>query len=300
MTTQVTPTRPLGPPTYDGNDLTVSRFLKSTPIVEKVLTNMLLQRMFSGEIFDVGPRAESGSVAYSQIVGEGSYYTTRDVEKIAPGSEFPNVGMDEETLLVATVDKWGGRIGLSYEDVETDRRDKLNRGLSRLTNTIARKVDTQAIAAFNAAPLPTAAASGDWSTGATDILGDIQSAQSYTENLDIGYSLDTAILNPAQALDIRKDADIRGALPRETTKDNFLWARDLDGIAGLKYFVTNRCPAGTVYLVQRKMIGSISDRKPFYSRVIDQPLTEEYIVQAARVFVPFVTDPLAAFKITSA
>jgi hypothetical protein len=291
---------PLPAPSYSDNTLTVSRFLVDTPLVEKVLTNMALQRMFADQIFDTGPRTDSGSVAYSQVTTEGSYYTTRDVQQIAPGTEFPNLGIDEETLLVATVAKWGGRYGIPYEAIQSDRRDLLNRALTKIANTVARKVDVQALAAMNAAPILTAAASGDWSTANTDILGDLQTAISAIENLDMGYSPNTVILNPAQALDIRKDADIRGAMPRETTTNNCLWARDLDGIAGLSYYVSNRCPAGTVYVFQSKMLGSISDANPFYSRVVDKPETEEKIVMAARRFVPYVTDPKCCFKITSA
>lgn len=291
---------PLGAPSYSNNDITVSRFLRNTPVVEKTLDSMVAQRMFADKLFAAGPRTESGSVAYTQLLTEGSYYTTRDVEQIAPGSEFPTVGIDEETLNVATVAKWGGQIEFPYETVDRDRRDLLGKGLSRLANTIARKVDTQALAALAAAPVLTAAASGDWSTAATDILGDLQTAISAIENLDMGYSPNLVILNPAQALDLRKDGDIRGAMPRETTTDNFLWARDLDGIAGLTYYVTNRCTAGTVYVVQAGMVGSISDERPFYSRVINKELTEEWVVMAARMFVPFVTDPKCCFKITSA
>lgn len=292
---------PLGGPSYGAdNVVSVSRFLKNTPVVEKTLTNMVAQRMFAEKLFSAGPRTESGSVAYTQLTSEGSYYTNRDVEQIAPGEEFPSVGMDEETLNTAVVAKWGGQMEFPYETVDRDRRDLLGKGLVRLANTIARKVDTQALAALAAAPIQTAAASGDWSTANTDILGDLQTAISAIENLDMGYSPNMVILNVAQALDIRKDADIRAAMPRETTSDNFLWARDLDGIAGLSYYVTNRCPAGTVYVVQGGMVGSISDERPFYTRVVNKELTEEWVVMAARMFVPFVTDPKCCFKITSA
>ena len=290
-----------GPVVGSNNEISVSRFLKNTPVVEKVLDNMAMQRMFAHKVFDVGPRTESGSILYSQITGEGSYYTSRDVQQITPGSEFPNVGIDEEELLVATVAKWGGRFGLTYESIDSDRRDLLNRALVRLSNTIARKVDTQCVAALAAAGLQTAAASGDWSTAATDILGDVQTALGAIENQDLGYQGNLVLLNPAQALDLRKDADIRNAMPRETTTNNMLWGRDLAGIAGIDdWFVSNRVPAGTVYIVQAKMIGSVSDAKPFYSRVVDKPETEEVLVMAARRFVPYITDPLAGFKITAA
>lgn len=295
---------PQNAPTLDvtNNQLSVYRFLKNSPVVEKVLTNMLRQRMWADKVFAAGPRTSSGSVLYSQVTAEGSYYTSRDVQSIAPATEFPNVGIDEETMLVASVAKWGGRVSFPYETIDRDSRDLLARGLMRLANTIARKVDTQAIAALNAAPILTAAASGDWSTAATDILGDIQTGISAVSNLDMGYEVDTALINPAQALDIRKDADIRVSMPRETTTDNFLWgrARDLDGIAGLNYFITNRVTAGEVWLLQRGMAGSISEERPFYSRTIDKQETEEWILMAARMFVPYVTDPKCVFKITGA
>lgn len=288
---------PAPAPTLSNNNISVYRFLNDTPTVEKTLSNMALQRMWADKVFDSGPRTDSGAVMYSQITGEGSYYTAQDVQPIAPGSEFPDVGLDEEEMLVATVTKWGGKVSFPIETISRDRRDILRRALRRLANTIARKVDTQAIAALTAAPVLTAAGTGDWGT-AGRALKDLLTAISAIEQQDLGYTANICLLNPAQALNIMLDTTLIGYMPRETSSNNFVWGRNLDGIAGLRYIVTNRVADGTVWVVEGKTIGSITDERPFFSRIVDRPEEERKVLMAGRSFVPYVTDPKAAFKIT--
>lgn len=288
------------PPSISGSAITLETWLNNPARVQKAITDLTAERFLADRIYATGPQATAGAVVYDQVT-EAELYTTRDVQAIGEGAAFPMLGTGEGAPKVALVTKWGGALPFSYEAIRRDRRDLLGRGLTRLRNTIVRKVDAVGMAALNAAPVHTMAASGDWTTAATDIISDVETARSTVEEADLGYEITAAIINPAQALDFRKDADIRAALPRETPAANMLGARDLSGFLRIpNWYVSNRQTAGTVHLLAEGEIGGISDELPLYSRTIDEQMRERYVVQAARIPVPYVTDPKAAIKVTGA
>lgn len=290
---------PPGSPTLSGNNLTVDLFLKQPAYVQKAIEDLTNERFIADYIFAEGPPAPSGSVLYDQVTA-AMLYAERDIQEIEPASEFPLLTFPGAQPLVANVKKWGGAFFVTDEQRSRNRFDVLARNLRMTTNTIVRKMDTVAVAALNAAPVLTQGASGDWSTAATDIISDIQTAKNAIVSQDMGYEADTVLLNPAQALDIRKDADIRSVLPRENTARNPLFSDDLNGLLGLNWIESNRVTAGTVWLLQRQIVGSRSDEQPLTSEPIPDRRKQVTFVQAWRKVVPYVTDPKAAIKITGA
>lgn len=292
---------PPAPPTISGQNITVSWMLNNPARVQKTLQNLSLQRFFADRIFRPGPPATGGAVIHDQLTAN-NLFTDRDVQEIVPGSEFPIVNGSEPDPLVALVHKWGGSAIITYEQERRNRLDVLTRELTRLRNTIVRKVDTVALAVLNAAPIQTDTATADWSTANTDIIADVEIAKGMVDAIDMGYEVDTVILNPAQALDIRVDADIRTALPRENRNLLDRGASDLDGLLGIeRWIVTNRQTAGTVHFLDSRFVGGISDEIPGpYSRVINEEDKERYRIMAARVPAMYVTDPKAVVKVTGA
>lgn len=298
MPTTQTPFPPV-PAAISGQNLTLSLFLNNPARVQRTLEELSSQRFIADRIFAGGPAASGGAVIYDQVTAE-NLYTLRDIQEITPGSEFPIVNGAEPNPLVALVKKWGGSAIFTYEQVRRNQLDVLRRELIRLRNTIVKKVDTVAIATLDASPKQTQSASGDWTTAATDIISDVETAKNKIDLIDMGYEASWVLINPAQALDIRKDADIRTAYPRENLGANLLnkGAADLAGILGLDWYVSNRVTAGEVW-VGAGTVGFISDEIPGpYSRVLDEMDKERWRVMAARVPTMGVTDPKAVVKIT--
>lgn len=292
---------PPAPPTVSGANITVDAFLRNPTRVTRAIEALTLNRFFADQIFSAGPPAEGGAVIYDQIT-EGEFFTDRDVQAIEPLAEFPIVNSGEHTPLVAAVTKWGGAVELSEEAIRRDRRDVLARELTRLRNTLVRKIDAVALAVLNAAPIQTDTASDDWTGGNNlDIIADLEGARTAIDEQDMGYIADTVILNPAQALDLRTDPDVRAAMPRENMATNMLGAPDLSGFLRFpNWYVTNRQTAGTIHVLASRQVGSISDEVPVYSRVVVDDLRERRVIQAARVPAIYVTDPKACIKITGA
>lgn len=291
-------TYPPAPPTIDGQGrITVEQFLKNPTRVQRVIADLTAERFLAERIFGNGP-AVGGAVIYDQLTGSDNLYTDRDVQAIEPGSEFPLTDVGELAPKVAAVSKWGGAGIITYEESRRDARDVLNRRLTRIRNTIVRKIDTVAIAALNAAPI-NGAVGTDWSdpTG-RDAIGDIARATNKIDNQDLGYSADTVLINPTQELELFLDSSIRSALPKENSASNPIASGRLQGLMGLTWYASNRVPLGTAYVLASTQAGTLHDEMPLYSRVVDQPDRERYLVQAARVTVPVVTDPLAVYRLT--
>lgn len=290
-------TYPPAPPSIDGQGrITVEQFLKNPSRVQRVITDLTNERFLAERIFGSGD-AQGGAVIYDQVTAS-ELYTDRDVQAIEAGSEFPIVSSGESAPKVAAVTKWGGAALLTYEAVRRDSRDTLNRELTKLRNTIVRKVDTVAIAALDAAPILTDVGT-DWSDSVNgNPVLDLAAGRSAIDDQDMGYTADTILINPAQMVDLVGRKDVRDSLPREGVAANPIASGQLGNFMGFTWYVTNRVAAGTAYILASTMAGSLRDELPLYSRPIDQPERERWLVQAARVTVPVVTDPKAVLKLT--
>ncbi len=293
-------TYPPSPPTISAGRITVEAFLRTPTRVQRAVVDLTRQRFIADFIY-TGGDAAGGAVVYDRVLA-GDLFTTRDVQPIEPGSEFPIVDTGETVPLVAAVTKWGGASIITYEAVRRDQRDVLARQLTKLRNTVIRKVDTVAVAALNADPsVPVAPGAAAWNNTTTgDPISDLEAARSAIDDADLGYMADTVLVNPLQRLRLMARKDIRDSLPRESTAGNPVLAGGaaLNGLLGFRWLVSNRVPAGSAYVLARGVLGSIRDELPLYSRTVDQPDQERWLIMAARVTVPVITDPLAAFRLT--
>ena len=251
-------TYPPAPPTVDGQGrITVEQFLKTPTRVTRVIEDLARERFLAERIFGKGD-AQGGAVIYDQVTAS-ELYTDRDVQAIDAGSEFPIVSSGESAPKVAAVTKWGGAAVLTYEAVRRDSRDTLNRELTKLRNTIVRKVDTVAIAALNAAPILTDTGT-DWSDSmAGNPVLDLASARSQIDDQDMGYTADTVLINPAQYVDLISNTKVANSLPRDVVAANPIASGQLGNYMGFTWYVTNRVPAGTAYILSSMMAGSLRD-----------------------------------------
>lgn len=290
---------PPGAPTVNGQEITLEQFLANPARVQRAIRDLTLQRFVADQIFSPGPAATGGSVIFDQVLGT-ELFMNRDVQAIEPGSEFPILDLGEVSPLVARTIKWGGAAELTYEERDRDRRDQLGRKVLRLRNTIVRKVDQVAVATLRAAPVLNAVASADWGIGTTAIFKDTASAITLVDRLDMGYTITGALISPNTNLAMLTNDQLIAQLPREGAgNSNPIRSGRLAGIAGIDdWFVTNRVTDDEIFFLSGKQAGSISDEKPLYSRVVDRPERESLLIMAARLVVPFVTDPKSVVRMT--
>lgn len=287
-------------PSVANGAITIDLWLKQPRRVERVLTEMSRERFIADQIF-TADTAEGGAVVYDRV-SEQDLYLDDVPEAIAPSGEFPILGASEAEPKVATVTKYGGIVPLSYEAIRRNNRGVLQRQLRRLSNSLVKRHNEIAVTTLLADPdIQTHAALNEWnaSSGTIDIFGDLLNAKMAVEQLDLGYIVDMAILNPVDYQSLVSNSAVRSQLPRENTQVNPLLTGELRGLAGIpKWLVTNRMPVGKCAVLNSKIVGGIHDEIPMYSRVIDEPKNETQWIQGARVSTPAITDPKAVFVIT--
>src|SRR3954464_7478246 len=79
---------PLGAPTVSGTEITIDTLSKQPTRVTKMVMDLTLQRFLLDRLFTSAGGVTGGAVLYD-LVTENELYATRDVEKVAPGAEFP-------------------------------------------------------------------------------------------------------------------------------------------------------------------------------------------------------------------
>lgn len=306
-----------GAPTYPGGpEMTVDALLAQPRVLVRQLTDLTAKRFIADQIFTRGtPDQIAGGVAWYQR--SESIYTDRDPEEVGVRSEFPRASWGEE-IRSAFVKKYGLEVPISFESARRNQIDMVSRAQRKLANSVVKSVDTLAMTLLTTdTDVLTSAASGDWSTAATDIVKDIATMRKGIYDQDEGYEPDTLIVNPAQELDLITDADIRDALPRESNA-NSVTTGEAAPILGLKQIlVTPRLTAGTVLLVSSKIAGTIADESPaagegytsyspgpgfapVHMKIRRDDDHDEWIVRAARFPAMWLSEPKSVYKLTGA
>src|SRR4051794_37952104 len=137
-------------PQLSGRNLTVDVALRQPTTLRARIAKLadeqiLLDKLFHG----LGGQVQGGGILYN-VVKASDFYTS-DVEKRSPGNEYKVVeGVDPESKL-APVEDWGGTFQVTDEQRTRNIVSYLDQQTTQLANTIARKLDTAAIAAVEAA-----------------------------------------------------------------------------------------------------------------------------------------------------
>jgi hypothetical protein len=304
-------------PTYPGSPtITVDALLRQPRVLARALTSLAAKRFVADRIFTKGsPESVAGGAATYQR--SESIYTTRDAEEVGVRSEFPRTGWTE-AIFQAFVKKYGLEVPIAFETVRRNQIDQMARAQRKLANSLVKFVDTQAMTLLTTdVNVQTQAASGDWTTAATDIIADLANARKKITDLDEGYDPNTLILNPAQELDLLLDTDIRNALPRETGQSAVQTGRVAPLLGFDQILVTSQLTAGTALVLEARMVGTIADELPdpsegytgydpgngfatLYVKRYMEEGRDEHIVRCARFPAMWLAEPTAAVKITGA
>lgn len=287
---------PLGPPTVSGNNITVDTMLNSPTRVTRMIMDLTLQRFVADRIFANAGGVSAGAVIYD-IAQVNELYATRDVEMVAPGTEFPILTSDRQSPAVATVDKWGGKVYVLDEARDRNNSTQLTNQLRQLSNTVVRKINQRAIAILDAAvtAFSRTVTGVSWTTASTTAAGtitpattparDFGEAARLAEVQEMGVSYGLWLINPNQYAVL---VQIYGA----SGLNELLDAMDVD------IYVSNRVPAGTAYVVDGTTAGEMRIEKPLGSETWREPETEKTWVQTSVRPVMYITNPFSILKFT--
>lgn len=292
-------TFPLGPPTVSGDTLTVDTALKQPTRITRRIADLTLQKFIVSRIFAQGGSVSGGAVVYDQAV-LNELYLDNDVERVAPGDEFPIVGSSRRAPKVAEVEKYGGKFFVF--DEARDRNDiaHFNNQVTMLANTIVRKVNTRAVTELEAAITALGGAGtfvgNNWNTVVTAgssasnhdawPLNDFAQAQLLADQDELGVEYDVWIGNPVQKAQL---VSIYGA--------NGL--NDVLAEMGIReFYASNRVANGSAYAVASQQVGELRMEQPLRTETDRIVKNEKTLVQSSVRPVMYVTNPYSIKKVT--
>jgi hypothetical protein len=297
MTTYASPTHPLGPPSLNGTEITIDFALENPTRITRTLEDLTLQKFLVDKVFRNEGGVTGGAVLYD-VLEENELYLTRDVEPIEPGGVYPIVDGDRRAPAIAPVEKWGGKV--FYLD-ESKRRNKTGLFASKITklgNTMVRRVNTNTMAVLNAAVAKygRTMVANDWtkivtagtsaSTAQKYPLADIAAAvaQSEREELDIVFNL--LIMNPTEWAN--------GVTLHGSTGGFKAILEDL----GFTWFVTNRQPAGKVKVVAEQEVGGYNVEQPITTITYRDEDHDKTWIKSSVLPVEYVDNPFGILELT--
>lgn len=289
---------PLAAPTVTGTTITVDTMLQQPTRITQFLMDITLQRFVLDRLFTSNGGVTGGAVIYDVIQGN-DIYADRDVESVAPNSEFPVVTSSRRAPRVAEVEKWGGKF--FFSDEARDRNDQVafrNENV-RLGNTIVRKLNARAIAILDAAITANGGQSEfighDWSAAipngsnptppANTPGADFAQAQLLADIQELGVVFNIALVNPRNLNELRL---FYGSGLEQMLTDN-----GFDEV-----YATNRITAGTAYFVAEGQLGEMRVEQPLGTETWREPETQRTWVQSSVRPVMFVSNPFAVIRAT--
>lgn len=220
------------------------------------------------------------------------------MQEVAPGAEFPNLMSDNPEPKVAPVEKHGGKFFVTDEARDRNDQGVIQREGRKVMNAMVRRQDARGIAIVDAAlaAFPSQVVAGtNWnnvvtggssqSNAALWPAADVARVQGLADKQEIGVVIDTLIVNPDQALQLR-----------------IVYGKDLPSMLG-DYGIqnlesSNRVAAGTAYALAAGQPGEMRPEKVLSTETWREPETQRTWVQNDARFVSYITDPYSIFKLT--
>jgi hypothetical protein len=287
---------PLGPPTITGTTMTVDSATKSPTRITRTLMDLTLQRFFADLVFTNAGGVTGGAVVYDEVISN-DLYLDRDIQRVAPGDEFPIVTSQRRGPKVAEVEKWGGKFFVTVEARDRNDVSVFTRHVRQLANTIVRKINQRAVevleAAVQASPnrLVTGVSWGSVVTGGASTSNsnlwpgyDFAKAQNQAETEELGIVYDLWLLNPAEYLQLTR-----------------IYGPDLDALLssiGISIFVTNRITAGTAYVIASGQVGQMRVEQPLATEQWYESETQRFWTQSSVRPLMFVDNRVGVLKFT--
>ncbi|MGN7861460.1 major capsid protein [Microbacterium sp. 22303] len=288
---------PLAAPTVNGSTITVETMLQQPTRITRYLSDITLRNYISPLFFSTPGGVTGGAVIYDQLT-LNDLFPTRDVQEVAPGAEFPNTQSDNPVPLTAAVEKHGGKFFVTDEARDRNDQGVIQREGRKIMNAMVRRQDARSIATVDAAIAanPTQVITGlNWNNVVTGGSGqsnasawpaaDIAKVQKLADTQELGVEIDTLILNPDQAFQLRLvyGDDLQALL------DSY----NIDTLMS-----SNRVAPGTAYALQAGLPGEMRPEKALGTETWREPETQRTWVQTDARFVQYVTDPFSVFKLT--
>jgi hypothetical protein len=290
-------TNPLGPPAFSGTTFSIDIALQQpTRVLLPMTLDLTRLRFFVDRIFTSAGGVQGGAVVYDVAVTP-DLYMDRDIQRVEPGSEFPEVAFSRRAPSVATVEKWGAKFRFLDEARDRNNIGEFTRAMRQMSNTIVRKINqrgVQILEAFITANSRTVVGVSWGSVNTTQAAGsnwplfparDFAKAALVSEQEEMGIDYNLWILNPADMFNLEG-----------------IYGANLGALLasyGVDIFVTNRIAAGTAYAVAENQVGEMRVEQPLQTVTWRDPNGKEQTwVQSSVRPLMFANNGFAILKFT--
>jgi len=260
---------PLGPPTISGTTFSIDIALQNpTRVLTPMVLDLTRQRFFVDRVFASAGGVTGGAVIYDVTVYP-DLYADRDIQRVEPGSEFPEIAFSRRAPAAAVVEKWGGKFRFTDEARDRNNIGEFTRAMRQLSNTIVRKINQRGIQILNAFITANSRTfvGVSWGSVNTTYAGgsnwplfparDFAKADLIAEQEEMNMDYNLWILNPAEMFNLEGIyGDKLGAL---------LDSYDID------IFVTNRQPAGQALALAEGQVGEMRVEAPLSTETWRDP-----------------------------
>jgi hypothetical protein len=260
---------PLGPPTISGTTFSIDIALQNpTRVLTPMVLDLTIQRFFVDRVFTSAGGVTGGAVIYDVVVYP-DLYADRDIQRVEPGSEFPEVAFSRRAPQAAIVEKWGGKFRFTDEARDRNLISEFSKAMRQLANTIVRKINQRGVQTLNAFVTANSrtAVGVSWGSVNTTYAGgsnwplfparDFAKADLIAEQEEMDMDYNLWILNPNEMFNLEGIyGDKLGAL---------LDSYDID------IFVTNRMTAGTAYALAEGQVGEMRVEAPLSTETWRDP-----------------------------
>lgn len=276
--------------------------LSNPALIAKRIADISKQRYIADYILEGRYDAKGGGVFYE--TGE-EIHTADAPEAIAPGAEYPKTVMTAGEIAAARTVKWGRATDITDELIDQEGMSAVNKRLQALANSNIAHVDSIAMSVISS-KITSTEASAAWTTPGA-IIEALTRVNLARAAAGTGIDLSTIVLAPAAYAKIMGLLVDKDALPREA--GNPVISGLPVNAFGFTWATTPHYAGTDPLFVDRSQLGGMADQKnlsPDYATVAGSNVEakvirrdeDKYTIQARRVTVPVVMEPLAGVRIT--
>lgn len=299
-------TYPVAHPTGTLTTEQIHLLLSNQRVVAKRVAALVDQKFIADFLLTGRFDAAGGGIFYA--TGE-EIFAADSPEAVAPGGEYPKTVLTAGEIAAAKTVKWGIETDITDELIARQGISNVDKGLTRLGNTVIKHVDSVAMSVIGSKVVDTFASAAAW-TSVGNIITALLAAQAARADLALGINADTVALTGAQYANVMGLFLSAGVLPREN--GNVLLTGTLpQNILGFEWVTSPHIVGSNPLLVDRDQLGGMADEhlgSPGYINAgafgVEASTTrhkdDKYEVRARRVTVPVVTEPQAGVAITGA
>ena len=261
------------------------------------------QRFISDVLLTKRVVATGGAIAFSS--GD-PLYTTRAIESVTPGAEYPLTSIGNGVLQNVAVVKWGQDAEITDEAIKRSAMNSVEEAFKKLVNSAVKQMDETSLSLIASAITATQTASALWTDDANaKILRDIMLAKAKVTALNKGYEPNVLVVDDTIHAILASDTKLAQTMARED-QSNTVYSGSFLTVAGLQVLPSNNLPGPGAWLVDTNALGGIGKEDlggGYQGELIETKTmriesTDSYRIRARRVVVPFVAEPGAAIKIT--